>query len=296
MVNNQVRGHRPFGNLVMDTLFDIWPISEPSNLQWFLGEPIPHRHPFHQVFLITEGGGTHSVDGVERRVQAPWLMLLAKGKTHLYLPNIEARGWIIDFGEEFLDEDATWLFSHFVAFSDLPLANDDLFDQACSLARIIWDIGKIKTDESRPALRHLLSAFLHLFQARIREQATWNQPHRASDLQLFQSFLRQLDLSFATEKEVEFYSRQLRCTPRRLCAACKLVLGRTPQHIIAERCMLEAKRLLLHTDLSIQQIASGLGCEDQSNFTKAFRKATGETPSGFRKSRILIQSSSTKAP
>ena len=53
--------------------------------------------------------------------------------------------------------------------------------------------------------------------------------------------------------------------------------------------MLEAKRLLLHSDLSIQQIAAELGCEDQSNFTKAFRKATGETPSGFRKSRNLIQ-------
>ena len=274
----------------MDTFFAIWPISEPSTQQWLLGGPVPHRHLFHQVFLITEGGGTHCVDGVERKVQAPWLMLVAKGKTHLYLPDMEARGWIIDFGEEFLDEDATWLFSHFVAFSDLPLGKDDLFDQACSLARIIWDIGKVKTDESRPALRHLLSAFLHLFQARIREQATRNQPHRASDFQLFQAFLRQLDTSFTTEKEVDFYSRLLRCTPRRLAAACKQVLGRTPQSVIIERCMLEAKRLLLHTDLSVQQIAASLGCEDQSNFTKSFRKVTGETPSGFRKSRTLPHS------
>ncbi len=271
----------------MDTFFAIWPISDASTQQWLLGGAAPHRHAFHQVFLITEGGGTHSVDGVERKVQAPWLMLVAKGKTHQYIPDIEARGWIIDFGEEFLDEDATWLFSHFVAFSDLPLGKDDLFDQASHLARIIWDIGKIKNDESRPALRHLLSAFLHLFQARIRETATRNQPHRASEFQLFQAFLRQLDASFATEKEVDFYTRQLRCTPRRLSAACKLVLGRTPQNIIIERCMLEAKRLLLHTDLGIQQIAASLGCEDQSNFTKAFRKATGETPSGFRKSRSL---------
>lgn len=271
----------------MDTYFAIWPISEPSNQHWLLGGAAPHRHGFHQVFLITEGGGIHYVDGVERKIQAPWLVLVAKGKTHLYVPDLDARGWVIDFGEEFLDEDATWLFSHFVAFSDLPLGKDDLFDQASHLARIIWDIGKIKNDEARPALRHLLSAFLHLFQARIREMATRNQPHRASEFQLFQAFLRQLDASFATEKEVDFYTRQLRCTPRRLSAACKLVLGRTPQSIIIERCMLEAKRLLLHTDLGIQQIAASLGCEDQSNFTKAFRKSTGETPTGFRKARSL---------
>lgn len=59
--------------------------------------------------------------------------------------------------------------------------------------------------------------------------------------------------------------------------------------------MLEAKRLLLHTDQSIQQIAASLGCEDQSNFTKAFRKATGETPSRFRKSRDLVQPGSAEA-
>lgn len=273
----------------MDTLFAIWPISEQSSQQWHLGGPVPHRHPFHQMILVTEGGGAHWVDGEEHRVKAPWVMLLAQGKTHLYLPDFEARGWIIDFGDEFLDEEATWLFSHFVAFSNLPLGGDALFEQVSHLARLMWDIGKVKADESRPALRHLLSAFLHLLQTRIREQATRNQPHRASDFQLFQTFLRQLDTSFATEKEVEFYSRQLRCTPRRLGTVCKLVLGKTPQHIIIERCMLEARRLLLHSDLSVQQIATSLGCEDQSNFTKAFRKVTGETPSGFRKTRVLIQ-------
>jgi AraC-like DNA-binding protein len=276
----------------MDTLFSIWPLSEHSNFQWHLGEPVPHRHPFHQIFLITEGGGTHWVDGEERRVQAPWVMLLAKGKMHLYLPNAEARGWLIDFGEEFINEDATCLLSHFVASANLPLEKDGLFDQASCLARLMWDIGKIKADTSRPALRHLLAAFLHLLQARIREQGTLNQAHRASDFQLFQAFLRQLDASFAAEKEVDFYARQLRCTARRLSSVCKLVLGKTPQNIIVERCILEAKRLLVHSDLSIQQIATGLGCEDQSNFTKAFRKATGETPSGFRKSRVLIQPAS----
>ncbi len=273
----------------MDTFFAVWPINERSNLNWRMGEPVLHRHPFHQIFLITEGGGSHWVDGEETRIQAPWVMLLAKGKTHLYLPDVKAEGWMFDFGEEFLAEDASWLFSHFVALSNIPLAKDDLLEQATCLARLMWDIGKIKAEEARPALRHLLSAFLHLLEPRIREQATRNQLHRASDFQLFQAFLRQLDSSFASEKEVDFYARQLRCTARRLGSVCKLVLGKTPQNIIAERCVLEAKRLLVHSNLSIQEIAAGLGCQDQSNFTKSFRKATGETPSGFRKSRVLVQ-------
>jgi len=279
----------------MDTLFTVWPLNERSNLNWRMGNPVPHCHPFHQVFFITEGTGTHWVDGVETRIHGPWVMLVAKGKTHLYLPDVQDDGWMFDFGEDFLDSDASWVFSDFLATSNLPLHKDDLFQQASALARLMWDVGKLRTDESRPVLRHLLSAFLHLLQSRIREEAQHNQAHRTSDFKLFQAFLRQLDDSFTREKEVEFYARQLRCTARRLGAVCKLVLGKTPQVIIQERCMLEAKRLLLHTDESIQQIAARLGCEDQSNFTKAFRKATGETPSRFRKARDLVQPGSAEA-
>jgi AraC-like DNA-binding protein len=276
----------------MKTLFTVWPLDERSNLNWRLGDPVPHSHPFHQVFFITEGTGTHWVDGQETRVYGPWVMLVAKGKTHLYLPDAHAEGWMFDFGEDFLDADASWLFSDFLASPNLPLPKDELFHQAVALGRLLWDIGKLKTDATRPVLQHILSAFLHLLQSRIREQAVHHQAHHTSDFKLFQAFLHLLDASFATEKEVEFYARKLRCTARRLGAACKVVLGKTPQHLIIERGMLEAKRLLLHTDRSIQQIAADLGCEDQSNFTKAFRKATGETPSGFRKTRLLIQPAS----
>jgi AraC-like DNA-binding protein len=276
----------------MDTLFAVWPLNERSNLHWRMGEPAPHRHPFHQMFFITEGTGTHWVDGEETRIRGPWVMLLAKGRTHLYLPDVEAEGWLFDFDEAFLDGDAAWMFSHFVALSNLPLPKDGLFQQACDLARLMWDVGKIRTDESLPALRHLMSAFIHLLEPRMRGAATRNQPHRTSDLQLFQGFLRHLDASFAVEKDVDFYAHQLRCTPRRLGAACRVILGKTPQHLISERCMLEAKRLLAHSDMSVQQIAAGLGCEDQSNFTKAFRKATGETPSAYRKRLGLIQPAS----
>lgn len=273
----------------MKTLFTVWPLDERSNLNWRMGEPKPHCHPFHQVFFVTEGSGTHWVDGEETRIHGPWVMLVAKGKTHLYYPDVQAEGWMFDFGEDFLDEDASWVFSDFLASPNLPLPKDELFRQASALARLIWDLGKLTTDESRPVLRHLLSAFLHLLQGRIREQAAQSQAHRSSEFKLFQAFLRQLDASFATEKEVEFYARKLRCTSRRLGSVCKLILGKTPQTLIGERCMLEAKRLLLHSDRSIQQIAADLGCEDQSNFTKAFRKVTGETPSGFRKARTQAQ-------
>ncbi|WP_243304802.1 helix-turn-helix domain-containing protein [Geothrix oryzisoli] len=271
----------------MKSLFTVWPLDERSNLNWLMGQPVPHSHPFHQVFFLTKGTGSHWVDGIETRLEAPWVMLIAKGKKHLFLPDVPAEGWMFDFGEDFLDDDASWIFSDFLAAPNLPLHDDALVRQASALARLLWDLGQVAREETRPAIRHLLAAFLHLFQARIREQAARAQAQSSADFKLFQAFLHQLDKSFQEEKEVEFYARKLRCTPRRLGTACKAVLGKTPQTLIIERVMLEAKRLLLHTDMSVQQIASLLGCEEHSNFTKAFRKATGETPSAFRRTRQL---------
>jgi len=271
----------------MKTVFSVWPLDERSNLNWRLGEPVPHSHLFHQVFFITKGSGTHWVDGIETRIHGPWVMLVAKGKTHLYLPDAQDEGWMFDFGEDFLDADASWVFSDFLASPNLPLPEDEVVQQAATLARLLWDLGKLRSEEVQPVLRHLLSAFLHLLQSKIREQASHQKPHRTTDFKLFQAFLQELDKSFQNEKEVEFYARKLRCTARRLGSVCKAVLGKTPQTLIIERVMLEAKRLLLHSDMSVQQVASLLGCEEPSNFTKAFRKATGETPSGFRRARQL---------
>jgi len=55
--------------------------------------------------------------------------------------------------------------------------------------------------------------------------------------------------------------------------------------MIEERCLGEAKRLLAFSDTPIKAIASDLGYVDQSYFTKVFRKATGEAPTDFRRSR-----------
>lgn len=271
----------------MKSLFTVWPLGERSNLNWLMGQPVPHSHLFHQVFFLTKGTGTHWVDGVETRLEAPWVMLIAKGKKHLFLPDVSVEGWMFDFGEDFLGDDMSWVFSDFLAAPNLPLSDGPLVHQATVLAKLLWDLGQVAREESRPAIRHLLAAFLHLLQARIHEQAVRAQVQNGADFRLFHAFLQLLDKNFQEEKEVEFYARKLRCTSRRLGAACKAVLGRTPQVIIIERVMLEAKRLLLHSDMSVQQIAALLGCEEQSNFTKAFRKATGETPSAFRRARQL---------
>jgi len=64
--------------------------------------------------------------------------------------------------------------------------------------------------------------------------------------------------------------------------ATSQILDKTPKQLIDERILLEAKRLLVHSNSTIKEIAFILGYEEPTNFIKYFRKHTQNTPSDFR--------------
>ena len=56
----------------------------------------------------------------------------------------------------------------------------------------------------------------------------------------------------------------------------------SPLKIINERIVLEAKRQILHSTLSIKEVAFQLGFEDPSYFVKFFKRMTGKMPKEFK--------------
>ena len=62
----------------------------------------------------------------------------------------------------------------------------------------------------------------------------------------------------------------------------KRAIGVSAGHLIRQRLMTEAKRLLVFTTQPIQDIAQELSFSDPSHFARIFRKHTGTTPRLFR--------------
>ena len=50
--------------------------------------------------------------------------------------------------------------------------------------------------------------------------------------------------------------------------------------------VLQAKRLLVHTDLAVKEISTRLGIEDCAYFSRIFTQATGVSPSAFRQRNL----------
>ena len=79
------------------------------------------------------------------------------------------------------------------------------------------------------------------------------------------------------------YATQLNVAQSHLHKIVKQYTGKTPLTWINEAIILEAKTMLIHTDMPISEVASKLGIFDPSYFARLFKKHTGITPIAFRK-------------
>ncbi|MCQ2584006.1 MAG: helix-turn-helix transcriptional regulator [Treponema sp.] len=64
----------------------------------------------------------------------------------------------------------------------------------------------------------------------------------------------------------------------------KKASGKSLKQFILERKMEEAKALLSDSTRTVSEIAYSLGFSDNHNFSRAFKKVTGQSPSEYRDS------------
>ncbi len=112
-----------------------------------------------------------------------------------------------------------------------------------------------------------------------------NEPAR--EVEFFRDFSRLVEIHFRDKHTVADYADLLGVAPKTLSNKFNRLELAQPNDIIKDRIMLEAKRLLNYSGLSVKEIAYKLGYEDPAYFNRLFTKKTGDTPSNFKKKYLL---------
>lgn len=102
-----------------------------------------------------------------------------------------------------------------------------------------------------------------------------------TELQKLESYLNE---HYMEKLSLASVAEALQIGRTKLCGlARKLSDGKTLFQLIAERRLRAAQTLLLQTDLPISAVGEAVGISDYNYFSRIFRRATGMTPSTFRK-------------
>ncbi|ARV20271.1 HTH-type transcriptional activator RhaR [Curvibacter sp. AEP1-3] len=107
------------------------------------------------------------------------------------------------------------------------------------------------------------------------------------DADIFRMFSQALENSFNKRLTVLDYARKLGYAQSTLSRACVATVQMTAKEVIDQRVVLEAKRLLVHSNATSAQIGYQLGFPEPSNFVKFFRRMTGTTPLVYKKKQHI---------
>ncbi|MFG3295975.1 helix-turn-helix domain-containing protein [Streptomyces sp. NPDC048179] len=253
---------------------------------WHADAPLErvHRIDFHVVMLFTGGPVRHMIDFAEYEAGAGDLLWIRPGQVHRFSRTCEYRGSVLTMQPGFLPRaivEATGLYRY-----DLPpLLRPDPPQLAAfqaslaNLRREYEDTETLPLSLHTSVLRHSLTAFL-LRLAHLAASSA-EAARRQADT-TFTLFRDAVEKDFAANHSVSAYADALGYSRRTLVRAVRAATGETPKGFIDKRVVLEAKRLLAHTDLPIGRVGAAIGFPDAANFSKFFHLHTGQTPVTFR--------------
>jgi len=98
----------------------------------------------------------------------------------------------------------------------------------------------------------------------------------------FAAALAEFEHELSEDVTSAWLAQRSKLSPQRLARLTKRLFGLTPTQFITKTRIATASRLLRETKKSIAEIAQASGFYDHSAFTRAFRSATGVTPSLYR--------------
>lgn len=253
---------------------------DPQRLQ-------PHYHEFFQVFLL-QGRASVMHDFTEFQAEGSTVVFLSPGQVHTARPHSGLRGTTISFTQAFFDHQAPppSLLFEFPFFFPAE-AQPWLSIPADDPHRLIetFELMQREFDAALPGAAEVLRATLHILLVRANRQFSAGRPPEPASrpTQLVRQFYLTVEQRFRELQAVPDYAKLLGVSPNHLHDVVREQTGLAAGEIIRERRLLDAKRLLSHSDLSVSEIGYHLGFQDPSYFSRFFRRGTGVTPADFRR-------------
>ena len=245
----------------------------------------PHRHAdLHQLMWITKGGGRALLDGREVDLPCHGLIAIPPGAVHGFQWEADSEGFVLMVDQTALTglvppEDRL-LFENIQLLAPPPALRPEFNTVFSMLSEGFRRLSRGRAAAMAAGVLSVVSLI-----ARSAEAAGQETSALSPDAYLVAQFRRAVEISFREHLAVDGYCSTLGITSTRLTRACRAAAGRSPLAIIHERQILEAKRLLTYTAMTVSETAYALGFADPAYFSRFFQRLVGLSPVRFKAGR-----------
>jgi len=261
--------------------------SIPQRSQLYDWEIEPHRHAlFVQILHIHSGSAEVLFDDHWFSVEAPCVLFLPVLAVHGFRFSRDVDGPVITLNarqfESLLDTIPGIQSSY---RSPLCLRLTETSSQGVQLAQVFVQLvaefhgnAPYRIAAIEAALKTIL-VLLARWQSATEDRVAGDVPRRVLHAQRFRSAV---DVFYRQQRDLDFYAENLGITPTQLNRVCRQVMGSSALGVINGRLLVEAKRDLAYSSLSVKEIALTLGFAEAGYFSRFFAKHTGVSPRAFR--------------
>ncbi|WP_137819661.1 helix-turn-helix domain-containing protein [Pseudomonas sp. 2FG] len=255
-------------------------IPERSRLhEW---EIKPHRHgDLVQLLYVQAGKAVLEVEGVVNRVESPSLQVVPALSVHGFRFSEDIEGHVLSLALPLVERLSG------------PLDSQVLMNAGCYLVGserrhldALFESISQEYSHQEPGrdlmLQSLISVLLVWISRRSLALAMSEAQQRDRGREHLQEFTRLLELQFRQHLPIERYAASLGISAAHLNALCRRLAGQSALQMINQRLLLEAKRCLVYTAMTINQVSDSLGFSEPAYFSRFFKRGTGQSPKQFR--------------
>jgi len=237
--------------------------------------------------VFVKAGGHAVIDFKEYQLDQDALFFVNAGQYHQFDDNCS--GTMLYYNRDF----------YCIEIHDKEVACDRVLFHNVYEIPVVWMDGgtsksmqslfnEIKTelDNDDSSMEEMLRILLK--QIIIKSTRIWKQEHLVNtdearqEVEFSRSFSQMVEWNYTKHHTVAEYADMLNISPKALNKRITRYSNTTPNDIIKNRIILEAKRLLVHTSLSVKEIGYKLGYDDPSYFIRLFSKQAKASPQSFR--------------
>ena len=256
---------------------------DPAQHQIFPASP--RRLDHYLLLLLNDASGRVHLDNRSITLQGRGMLIIMPGTYHSFEGVRFAQGSVLAFSHSFFsmryNQNVLSTFPHLRTGADgFTIIDQERYERIAALYNYMGEELTAGLKDNMNVLRSLVNITL-VEMDRSGPAAPSTVDHTAAAVKL-RAFAELVEQHFMQQKNPTFYAEQLHITGNYLNKICKEADGRTAGEHVRDRVLLEAKRLLLHTSLTVNEVADTLGYDNVPWFITFFKQQTGHSPKQFR--------------